>query len=232
MNAASPFIRSHLLLMLFTVMLIGLVGCATPVSQKPANIGSGDIDKNELAMRLQNCISFIDAAYTQAKSGHEKSAQEMLDKAQDLSLEAKDDFTHKRYKKSFNKVNEAYRLGFNALALLRRDLPATTEQQQQQLQQKTKSRLQVNETYINAVKRTLGYTSTEAAIADFNVAKKDYEQALNDYSTARYQEATQHANRSTDKLILILTALEYIEHGKPQKSRYKDQSTNKDKKGP
>jgi len=225
MNTTNYSIHPHLLLILFIAVLFGLTGCATSTSHKP-----DDIDKKELAMRLQNCISFIGAANEHAKSRHDKKAQEMFNKAQHLSLDAKDDFTHEKYKDALNKVNAAYRLGLDALAILKKDLPPNAEEQQQQLQQEAESRLQVNKAYINAVKRTFGYATTETAEADFEVATKDREKALNDYNVARYQEAIKCANRSTDRLILILTELEYIEHGKVQKRLNVDQLMNEGKK--
>ena len=226
MNTANHSIQSNSLLMLLIAVLIGLTGCATPVSQKP-----DDIDKKELAMRLQSCISFIGAANEQAKSSHAPKAQEILNKAQHLSLDAKDDFTHERFQDALNKINEAYRLGLNALAMLKKDIPPTAEEQQHEFQHEAEKRLQVNETYINAVKRTFGYITTERAQTDFEVAKKDREKALNDYSTARYQEAIKMANKSTDNLILILTELEYIEHGEAQKKLNVDQLMDEGKKG-
>jgi len=225
MKTSDP-IQPHPLLVLLLAALIGLTGCATPISQKP-----DDIDKKELAMRLQSSISFIGAAIKQAKNSDTPKAQEMLDRAQHLSLDAKDDFTHERLQEALNKVNEAYRLGLYALAMLKKDTPPTTEEQQHELQHEAERRLQVNETYINAVKRTFGYISTDAAEADFEVAKQDREKALNNYSAARYQEAIKHANQSTDNLILILTGLEYIEHGKAQKNLSIDQLMNEGKKG-
>lgn len=225
MNTANHSIQSNSLLMLLIAVLIGLTGCATPVSQKP-----DDIDKKELAMRLQSCNSFIGAAIEQAKGSNTPDAQKILNKAQHLSLNAKDDFAHEKYQDALDKVNEAYRLGLNALAMLKKDATLTAEEQQHEFQQEAKRRLQVNGTYINAVKRTFGYITTETAETDFGVAKKDREKALNNYRAERYQEAIKHANKSTDNLILILTELEYIEHNKAQKKLNVDQLIDEGKK--
>jgi len=212
MNPATHLIKSYPLRILLLSAVIGLTGCATPVSQK-----ADDIDKTELAMRLQNCISFISAAGEQAKSSGDNEAQEITDKAQHLSLDAKEDFTHERYKDALNKINEAYLLGLKALAILKQDLPPSDEEQKHQLQHEAEARLQVNEAYINAVKRTFGYVTTDAALTAFEVAKKEREKALNKYNAERYQEAISTADKSTDNLILILTELEYIEHDKAKK---------------
>ena len=115
MNTTTQLIKSSPLLVLLITILIGLAGCATPVSQKP-----DDIDKKELAMRLQSSISFISAAIDQAKGSNIPEAQKILNKAQHLSLNAKDDFTHEKYQDALNKVNETYRLGLNALTLLKK----------------------------------------------------------------------------------------------------------------
>ena len=225
MNSATHLIKSYPLRILLLSVIISLTGCATPVSQK-----ADDIDKTELAMRLQNCISFISAAGEQAKSSGNNEAQEITDKAQHLSLDAKEDFTHERYKEALNKINEAYLLGLKALAILKQDLPPSDEEKKHQFQHEAEARLQVNEAYINAVTRTFGYVTTDAATVAFEVAQNSREKALNDYKARRYQEAIKNANKSTDTLILILTELEYIEHDKANKKLNVEQLIDTGKK--
>jgi len=118
MKTLSHYIRPHSLLILFFTVLIGLSGCTATVPQQ-----SNDIDKKELAMRLQSCSSFINAANKQANNSADKKAQEILNKAQYLAQNAKDDFNHEKYKDALNKVNEAYRLGLTAWGNLTDDLP-------------------------------------------------------------------------------------------------------------
>jgi len=124
MKTTYYFIQPYLVFVLLIAVLIDLTGCATPVSQKP-----NAVDKKELAVRLQSCTSFIGVANEQAKSSADKKAQEILNKAQYLAHDAKEDFKHERYIDAQDKVNEAYRLGLTAWDMLSTSLPATSKEQ-------------------------------------------------------------------------------------------------------
>ncbi|MCF6283398.1 MAG: hypothetical protein L3J28_14555 [Candidatus Polarisedimenticolaceae bacterium] len=225
MNRTNHLIKPAQLLIVLLTLLMGLSGCATLNRQK-----SADINKKELAMRIQSSTSFINAAVQQAKSSDSENAQQILNNAHTLSFSAKNDFTRGRYKHAFDKVSEAYQLTLNALTILKNELPSTEMEAQQLLHKNAGLRLQVNEHYLNAVEQILEHISTELAKVDFDFAKSERDKALSNYNAAYYHEAINRANISTDKLMLILKKLEKTTHNKEEADINIDQLINKVKK--
>ena len=216
-------------LVLFTLLIIALI--SVPTFAGPVVQEYDEPAKKELAIKLINCVIFIQGLSERVTSSGNPQAISELTEARALSRGAIADYTAGRYGDTVVKTREAYRLGLSAIAILGKDFPPTEEEQQAGLKEEANRRLELQETYIASIKRTLGYLFTEEAAAELEIIKASRKKSLDYYSAEKYEDAIKLANESINQAILTITKLENIEHAKEQHKLSVDELIEKAQKG-